>query len=269
MIAAACRVRQFVHGERRARAVVLLHGLSNCPQQFDRLGQQLYERGDNVLIPRMPHHGYADRLTDVMRRLTAHELTAATDEAIDIARGLGETLVVAGLSAGGLLAAWAAQERSDVNRAIIISPAFAPYGWDRRRVPLLTPLILLLPNRFMWWDSERRETIGPAHAYPRFSTRALAQLFSIGTSLFRKARREKPKARSMVMVTNDADRSVSAEAADELVQLWRAHGATIEEYRFTGLPAMLHDLIDPAQPGQRVEQVYPVLIRLIQDETVE
>jgi len=58
----ACRTRLYTHGHRTERALVLLHGFTNCPAQFDALGRQWFERGWNVLIPRYPRHGYSDRL---------------------------------------------------------------------------------------------------------------------------------------------------------------------------------------------------------------
>ena len=65
-IAPECRTRLLTHGARAARAVVLLHGLTNCPEQFRALGERLYERGANVYIPRLPEHGLADRMTTAL-----------------------------------------------------------------------------------------------------------------------------------------------------------------------------------------------------------
>ena len=71
-----CRTRLFAHGRRTARAVVLFHGFTNCPRQFEALGRLLHERGDNVLIPRQPRHGLADRMSEDLAALTAPELAA-------------------------------------------------------------------------------------------------------------------------------------------------------------------------------------------------
>jgi hypothetical protein len=45
-------------------------GVTNCPQRYAVLGQMLFERGANVLIPRMPKNGYADIETDALHHLT-------------------------------------------------------------------------------------------------------------------------------------------------------------------------------------------------------
>src|SRR5438552_2730505 len=66
-----CRLVLLSHGRRTARVVVLLHGLTNCPRQLEALGRMLYDRGANVLIARVPHHGFADRMTRDLPRLPA------------------------------------------------------------------------------------------------------------------------------------------------------------------------------------------------------
>jgi len=48
------RTELLTHGVRTPRVIVLFHGVTNCPAQFDSLGRLLYERGANVLIPRLP-----------------------------------------------------------------------------------------------------------------------------------------------------------------------------------------------------------------------
>jgi len=50
-------------------AFVLLHGITNCPLQFLALAESLRAGGDNVLVPRVDHHGLTDRMTtDLVRR---------------------------------------------------------------------------------------------------------------------------------------------------------------------------------------------------------
>ena len=44
--------RLYDHGKRVRNAVVFFHGFTNCPQQFDELARQFYDRGCNVFVPR-------------------------------------------------------------------------------------------------------------------------------------------------------------------------------------------------------------------------
>src|SRR5260221_4241500 len=145
-----CRSRLLAHNTRTERVVVLLHGMTNCPEQFAQLAPQLYGLGYNVLVPRIPRNGLADRLTEELKLLTAEELRAFADAMVDLACGLGERVTVVGLSAGGVLAAWMAQFLPAVEAAIVIAPSIGivPSLPIRNLTinPLLMRTMLRLPN---------------------------------------------------------------------------------------------------------------------------
>src|SRR2546428_10773338 len=119
-----CRSKLLTHGSKTERVIVLMHGMTNCPQQFVDLAPIFYEQGYNVLIPRMPHNGLTNLDTDDLRYLKAAELRDCSNATVDIAHGLGDHITFLGLSVGGLMAAWVAQYRDDVNKAVIIAPSF-------------------------------------------------------------------------------------------------------------------------------------------------
>src|SRR5688500_9969780 len=50
-IAPECRSTLYTHGRRTRHAVLVFHGLTNCPVQFDSLAQAAYGRGANVFVP--------------------------------------------------------------------------------------------------------------------------------------------------------------------------------------------------------------------------
>ena len=263
-ISPECRTRLLTHGARAARAVVLLHGLTNCPEQFRALGERLHERGANVYIPRLPEHGLADRMTTALERLDARAMCEATDEAVDIGRGLGDSVIVVGLCIGGTMAAWAAQERADVVRAVAIAPL---QGLARARGPLTLPatnLLLALPNQFIWWDgSVKADLPGPKHVYPRFATRSVAQALLLAAAVEAGARRAPPAARSIVVITVGSDVAVDNGAVARLVREWRSRGAQVTAREFPARLRLNHDIIDPEQVGGNPALVYPVLLRLI------
>src|SRR5689334_18043326 len=91
-----CVTKLYDHGLQTEHMIVLIHGFTNCPEQFNELGKQYYEAGYNVFIPRMPYHGLADRLTEALVNLTAEGLTVFGDQMIDIAHGLGKKVTVMG-----------------------------------------------------------------------------------------------------------------------------------------------------------------------------
>ena len=258
-----CHTRLYTHGQRVERSLVLLHGFTNCPQQFDELGRDFFERGWNVVIPRYPRHGYTDRLNTSIAELRADQLVAVANRATEVGTGLGERVAVAGLSLGGILAGLVAQTRAEVERAVLIAPML---GLKPLPGPVLTVMSVAaqaLPNFYVWWDARRKDAIGPPYGYPRFSTHAYAALFECGRRLTRDARRAAPKARSMAIVTNAAEPRLDNRFTYRLIDSWRAHGADVETFEFPKSDGLPHDLIDPGNAAQRTAYVYPTVARLI------
>jgi len=82
-----CITKLFDHGEQTENVIILLHGFTNCPEQFNELGKKYFEAGFNVFIPRMPYHGLADRLTTELAKLKAEDLINFGDKVVNIAHG--------------------------------------------------------------------------------------------------------------------------------------------------------------------------------------
>ena len=261
----ACLTQLLTHGSKTQRAVVLVYGYSSCPQQVVPLGSQLFERGDNVLMARLPRHGLADRMTIEHGALLAAELAAYADEVMDIAAGLGERVIMAGQSCGAMTTAWAAQTRDGLDRAVIIAPAF---GYKQIPAPLtvlaMNAALLLLPSIVLQGDPRLLEETAPQYDNPRYTSRAAMQILRLGFAIRAAARRRPPAARSIVVVTNANDDTVDNAAALRMVEVWRAAGArNVCHYEFPVELKLEHDLIDPNQPYARTELVYPKLLELI------
>jgi esterase/lipase len=258
-----CRTRLYTHGRRTERSLVLLHGFTNCPLQFDALGKQFFELGWNVLIPRYPRHGYSDRLTTSIAELRSEQLIALANRACEAGAGLGGRLTVAGLSLGGVLTAYLAQTQDGVERAVLIAPMFGLRSIPDWGMAATARLAHLLPNFYIWWDRELKEKIGPQHGYPRFATRAYAALFEAGAGVRKAARTAAPKARHIEVITNAAEPRLDNRFTYQLVEQWRRHGADVSTFEFPAADGLPHDLIDPANPDQNTKRVYPVVIDVI------
>ena len=263
-----CRSTLLTHGHRTERSIILIHGITNCPQQYTALAPLFHEQGYNVLIPRMPRNGLADIETDNLKYLTAEELREYADTIVDIARGLGDHVTVAGLSAGGVIAAWVAQFRGDVDKAVVMAPSLSimsSVAAQRLNLYLkgaLFKLLLRLPNIMTQGLKPFRE--GPAYAYIGHSTRALAQVMRLGLAAFRGATDTPPAVSSVLVVMNENDVAVDGSITEVLVKLWRNNGVRhLETHTFTADLNLEHDLIDPNQKLQRTDLVYPVLLDLI------
>jgi len=258
-----CRLQFMTHNKKVDRAIILVHGYTNCPQQFHELGQCFHALGYNVLIAPFPYHGLSDRMTNAQAQFSAEKLVCYTDEVVDIGQGLGKKVDIAGISAGGVIAAYAAQCRSDVNLAVMMAPAF---GYKQIPAPLtfwVTNLLLILPNSFQWWDRTNRDRTWIDHAYPRFSTHALAQTFRLGHRVLKDARRQAPASSRILMITNANDSAINQDLIMNLQRDWLKHGADLAAYEFPANLKLEHDFIEPENPKTPVQVVYPKLIELM------
>ena len=254
-----CRSQLLTHGHQTERAVILLHGMTNCPAQFLTLGTLLYEQGCNVLLPRMPHHGLLNRETDDLKNLKAEELRSFADMAIDIAQGLGKRVMVIGLSAGGVITTWITQFRPDVERTVIISPALGLLNYPDVVQPLLMNTARRLPNRFsLVGDGDF--SVGPQYTYMQHTTHALAEMMRLGEAAARASRKHAPAVRSIVLVTNANDQDIKRSYALSFLDRWQRHpGVCTNHFEFPLTDGLIHDLIDPCQPEQKTNIVYPIL----------
>ena len=262
-----CTLQLLEHGRPTERVFVLLHGLSNCPAQFSELGRQLFERGHNVLIPLLPFHGDENRLATEWGGLTGEGMLEAGNQAADLARSLGKNVIVAGLSINGATVAWMAQNRKDLYKAVLLAPFFAPFDLPNLALLPLERLLLRLPNMFFWWDPQQRENLaGPVYAYPRFPTRVVGETMSLGRAVLEESRIFPPKCPQILTVTSASDVAANNIVTEQLVTNWRAHRPNgIETFEFPADQEIPHDFIDPNQPNQRIDKVYPKIIELLEE----
>ncbi len=252
------------HGRRTETAVALLHGISSCPRAFVDLAPALHAAGHNVVALRMPMNGYADRATDALSRLTAEDLRDWGDAAVDIAAGLGDEVVVVGISAGGTVAAWTAVERSEVARAVVVAPFFGLAGVPPWLSPALARTMLVMPNLSMWKDPVLRSRFhGMAHAYARQATRGTGEVLRLAAATFAALDAGPPRGGALALVTNDNDRAVQNALAEDFAARWRSRGAPVVEFRFPASAGLGHEIIDPEEPGADTALTYPLLERMI------
>jgi esterase/lipase len=257
------------HGKKVERVIVFFHGFTKSPRQFEALGAQFYNLGYNVYIPRIPYHGYKKFMSAHLERLTAQDLAQASDEAVDIAQGLGEHVTVAGISMGGVMAGWVAQLRHDVDQAVIIAPSFGinnvPNCFLKPSINFLT----IAPSFFIWWDSQKKNNLDvPQATYYGFPSRAIGEVFRLGWDVQILEKKSRAAAHSILIITNANDHAVSKEEINVVIHNWQKYDISqIQSYEFSKKFNVGHDLIDPQQPDQNVSAVYPKLISLIRGGT--
>jgi len=262
-----CGTILMTHGEKVDNLVVFLHGFTSCPIQFVELGEAYFNQGYNVYIPRQPKHGLMDVKGTELKGLTAEELAAFATESIDIARGLGEEITVVGLSSGGAIATWAAQERDDINLAVALAPFLGVNYIPKPLTRPITNLVLSIPDIFLWWDGSKKmdnELIAP-YSYRGYYLHALFENLRLGFITEAQSRKSKPAAGAILVVTNANDPAVNNQVVASFEQLWLAHGeAFLTTYQFEKELALPHDFITSTHLKGQPELVYSKLIEIIQ-----
>ena len=261
-----CESRLLTHGERTDVAVVLFHGLTNCPRQFVELGTQLFEAGANVVILRAPEHGIANADgtaiggVENVNSLSPEALRDYADDSVDIATGLGEEVRVLGLSMGGVVAAWTAQERADADRVVAVAPAMTIPGVPASLTQVFRNVFQKLPDMSLPSSGTPLD-----HAYAGETTTGLDATFTMAADVADEAYGASPASSDVIVVLNPDDDQVDPVHLSGFANAWAAHGGPVSLYRLpaVGLP---HDVIDVDQPDGDPEFVYPILVDLLDGE---
>ena len=241
------------HGHRTPRAVVLLHGFTDSPRQFADLADSLFAEGDNVYVPRLPHHAELGGDVSRLAHVTAEGLRDFADAATDVAAGLGDSVTVVGLSAGATVAAWIGQNRREVQRVVLIAPAFqvthVPSFFERALVNLGSRG----PN------VTHRSAAEEPDLDPGVATKGVAQVFRLGIAVRRSADDLPSATREVILLVNAHDRTVKAAPALDLANEWARNGASVRIYEFPDSLRLPHNVMEAAHRGGNALAVYPTL----------
>ncbi len=254
---------QLFEPEGPARAtLVAWHGFTNAPSQFVAVGAALAGLGYRVLVPRQPYQGFTDVLNRSLSDLTVADLTGHVSACVDIAAGFGDPVWVTGLSAGGVLAAWAAATRDEVRRLALLAPLVAPKGLPLPAVRLMVRFRALVPGIYYWWDPRKKENLGHSpHAYPGFPVRGLMPYLHLSEAMF-DGRVADHQLERVVLLSNPGDFAIRRDAARSFAsEVFAGHSGYYAEATLDGGLGWWHDFIDPWSPRRgSTEQVVAVLL---------
>jgi len=106
-----------------SRGVLVLHGFTGNPSSMRPLAQRFAEAGFSVDLPRLPGHG-----TSVEDAITTRwtDWSGAALAAFDSLAERSAKVAVVGLSMGGALTAYVAEQRPDVAACVFINPLLKP-----------------------------------------------------------------------------------------------------------------------------------------------
>jgi esterase/lipase len=194
--------------------------------------------------------------------MTAHALQDVANLSVDIATGLGDTVIVFGVSLGGNVAAWTAQFRP-VYRVVIAAPAL---GLSHLSTSLQSPTMELLLLAPAYSQGQSADTLRPDRTLG-WSTRGVGEMLKLGHTVRRAADERRPLARDIRVIANLADRTVNRSAIDELVEHWEARGAPVSYYELSDTLNLPHDVVDPDEKGARTDVTNPLFLALLRGQT--
>ena len=108
---------QSVDGDRRGALVV--HGFTGSPQSMRPLAEAFVAAGWTVEMPLLPGHGTS---LDDMLTTSWDDWTAAAEAAYLALADRVDTVVVAGLSMGGSLSVWLAEQHPEIAALVLVNP---------------------------------------------------------------------------------------------------------------------------------------------------
>lgn len=171
--------------------VVLFHGFTACPQQFEEVARYLGAQGMVVLAPVLPGHG---RIASIEAGSVRDEIgevpedgdfqayarfALRMDAILGAARGVH---VVGGISVGGAIAARVAEDGTGAERALLINSFFDAAGLSAY---LLAPANALAPHvRKSWGEACELERARGRAGYCQFEITHLraVQRFGVETA---------------------------------------------------------------------------------------
>lgn len=121
----AGRSFSLVHEKKSSRAVLCIHGYAGYPGEMVRPAVDLYEKGFDVFVPRLPGMGTTGE--DFMRSRRSDWLTVCVNAAEDLKKKYEEVHIV-GHSMGSALAILTAA-KTGIKRIVTACPAIAYDGW--------------------------------------------------------------------------------------------------------------------------------------------
>lgn len=257
--------RIFSHGHKTERVFVLLHGLTNCPEQFVPLARLLFASGANVVIPRARYAGFADRMNSVQGLQSGQDLIDQAATGLDLAAGLGNRISVVGLSGSAVAAAWMAQNRDGIEQAVLLSPFFSLHGYSVPLIDGLSAIFSVTPNFYKWWDDEKKESLpGPPYAYPRYGIFCMAETVQLSRNVRANLESRPLRTRRLDIVTTGTDMGANNRLSAELAGKWSLQKpGSVSIFEFPEAAGIPHDMIDPGQPGANPTLVYKKLLEIL------
>jgi carboxylesterase len=207
----------------------------------------------------MPYHGLRSSRISELSCLRQEDLRAYADEAVDIGAGLGDEVVVAGISGGATIAAWAAANRAEVDRALLLAPFFGLKGLSAFANTLLMNLFGRLPNLNFY----HRYELPREWVYRGQSSRGVAAFLGLARQVRQEAERGIVPTGRISVITTAADDTANNALTAGLLDKWREAGVPVTSYEFGPEQFVTHNSVDPAADEGKRRAVHDRILALL------
>jgi hypothetical protein len=114
-------------------------------------------------------------------------------------------------------------------------------------------------------DDKEKETIaGPSYAYPRFSTRCMADTIELSRDVRDDLALHPLRAGRMEILTSACDKGANSEQTNQLASQWQQKDpGRVSIYEFPETLGVPHDMIDPNQPDAKTQITYSKVLELL------
>ncbi|MBV8142763.1 MAG: alpha/beta hydrolase [Verrucomicrobia bacterium] len=257
--------RLLTQGHKTERVFVLLHGLTNCPEQFIPLARILHASGANVVLPRARYAGFSDRMNAIQGLQSGQDLLDQASAGLDIASGLGDRIFLVGLSGSAVAAAWMAHNRDGIESVLLVSPFFGVDGQPVALIDAISAVLTRAPNFYFWWDPKQKAAMArPSCAYPRFGTRCIADTLELSRNVRDHFASHPLRVGRMAILTSACDKAANSEQTSQLAAQWaQKNPGRVSIYEFPKALGIPHDMIDPNQTGAKTQISYPKILELL------
>ena len=191
--------------------VLLIHGFPGSAAEMREMGQFLAGQGLTASGPLLPGHG---TIPQELNRQTWRDWTAHVEHALTELQAHCETVFVAGLSLGGLLALWLGAHVPSIAGLILMAPGLQTTPL-LHLTPLLKHVIKLVPGSFLPPDCVDPQTSGRIWKYDTLAVAAAHELLK----LQRVTRALLPGIHQPVLVMlGDHDRTINPAGGREVIE---------------------------------------------------
>ncbi|HEY9674815.1 MAG TPA: alpha/beta fold hydrolase [Waterburya sp.] len=242
-----CRSKFYFHSHPTPKVFLFLHGFTAGPYQFEPLGQALFKAGYNVLVPLQPGHGITghwdgDNPPPLPEDPQVYKQFVL--EWVQQAKLLGKQLFIGGLSTGGTLAAWLAQQYPQhIEKSLL----FTPYLGGNNI--LVDWLVEVLPFYYEWLNKDNPGNFG----YDGFRIPALRLFLDMGEQILDQAKTT--PARPMLIVSSESDQAVNLQEHRELFEAVVQFQPNSWYYCFDKKQKVPHTMMTEAEGNHYIDQL--------------